>query len=267
MLKLSACVEMLFASKPFIERPALAKAAGFSAYEFWGWDQKDIPAIEDAQKKAGIPCAGCCVSTRDKSKAAAYGDGCLLNAKNAAVYAEMIEETVESTGPLNVTTFIATTGQALPSVSREKQRDAIIECLRAAAPVAEKAGVTLVLEPLNILVDHKGYFLSESAEAAEILRAVNSPSVKMLFDIYHQQITEGNLTDNIRAYANLIGHFHLADVPGRHQPGTGEINYAHVMKVIGETAYGRYVGCEYTPSGASDEASAELILSCASRAR
>jgi hydroxypyruvate isomerase len=103
-----------------------------------------------------------------------------------------------------------------------------------------------VLEPLNQL-DHPGEFLSSSDEGFAIVREVGSPNVRLLFDIYHQQISEGNLTRRIVDNLDLIGHFHVADVPGRHEPGTGEINYEHLFGVLREHGYGGYVGLEYLP--------------------
>ena len=109
-------------------------------------------------------------------------------------------------------------------------------------------------------MDHAGYYLSRSDEAAEIVNSVDSPNVKILFDIYHQQISEGNLIPNIRAYQELIGHFHLADHPGRHEPGTGEINYHNVLKAIRDVGYDGFVGLEYWPSGENHEATLRDVV-------
>jgi hypothetical protein len=116
------------------------------------------------------------------------------------------------------------------------------------APLVEAVGITVVVEPLNVLVDHPGYYLTTSAEGFEILDEVGSQAVKLLFDIYHQQITEGNLLANIVPHIKQIGHFHVADVPGRHEPGTGEINYANVFHAIDKAGYEGFVGLEYWPT-------------------
>ncbi len=136
----------------------------------------------------------------------------------------------------------------------------MVACLKTAAPLAEEAGVTLVLEPLNILVDHPGYFLTSSREGFEIVEQVGSPAVKLLYDIYHQQVTEGNLIATITSHIDLIGHFHAADVPGRHEPGTGEINYANVLAAIDEAGYEGFIGLEYAPTVATAE-SLQAVLS------
>jgi hydroxypyruvate isomerase len=126
------------------------------------------------------------------------------------------------------------------------QRQTLIEGLRAALPTAADADVCLVLEPLN-QIDHPGTFLSSSDEGFAIVREINSPQLKLCFDIYHQQISEGNLTPRIVENLDLIGHIQVADVPGRHEPGTGEINYEHIFGVLREQGYRGFVGLEYTP--------------------
>jgi hydroxypyruvate isomerase len=127
------------------------------------------------------------------------------------------------------------------------------------APDAEEAGVTLVLEPLNTAVDHPGYYLTSTAEGIEIVEEVGSPSVQLLYDVYHQQITEGNVIDTITDHVEHIGHIHIADVPGRHEPGTGELNYANVFDAIDDADYEGYVGCEFSPTGDPDAAMADVL--------
>jgi len=142
----------------------------------------------------------------------------------------------------------AITGMEIPGVYRGVQRTNVVESLRRAADIVEKHAVTLVVEPLNQPVNHAGYFLARSDEAYEIMKAVDSPNIKILFDIYHQQIQEGNLINNIRAYYDEIGYFQLADVPGRHEPGTGEINYRKVFKAVHELEFKGILGLELSPS-------------------
>jgi hydroxypyruvate isomerase len=119
--------------------------------------------------------------------------------------------------------------------------------------------LTLVLEPLNIHVDHPGYFLNHSGVGFNLVREVNSPSIRLLYDIYHMQVMEGNLIDTLTRNLDLIGHIHVADVPGRHQPGSGEINYANVMKCLRQAGYSGYVGMEFEPTIASSAAAAEAL--------
>jgi hydroxypyruvate isomerase len=99
-----------------------------------------------------------------------------------------------------------------------------------------------------VLVDHKGYYLATSEEGFRMVDVVGSPRVRLLFDIYHQQITEGNLIANITANIGKISHFHVADVPGRHQPGTGEINYLNVFRAIAAKGFTGFLGLEMWPT-------------------
>ncbi|REE57443.1 hydroxypyruvate isomerase [Paenibacillus taihuensis] len=157
-----------------------------------------------------------------------------------------MEDEVAAAGRLDCRYLISQTGNALPGVSREEQAATLIEGLKAAAPLLEEAGVTLVVEPLNTLVDHPGYFL-DADEAAALIREVGSPNVKLLYDVYHQQVTEGDLIRTIRRNSGEIGYFHVADHPGRGELGTGEIHFANVLKAIKETGVDGFVGLEYFP--------------------
>jgi hydroxypyruvate isomerase len=264
VIKLSSCIEMMYQELPFATRIEAAKTTGFQAWEFWGWPNRDIPALEEAMAKTGLPAAACCVGSRDPHTVSAMKGANMLDAGNARMFADMVEETIAAVKGLHIKTLIATTGNTLKDVSRERQQEAVVACLSAAAPILEKSGCVIVLEPLNILVNHAGYYLSTSDQGFEILKQVGSARVKLLYDVYHQQITEGNLIDVIRANIQAIGHFHIADVPGRHEPGTGEINYENIFAAISESGYNGYVGCEYSPSkGKSSAESARLVLELA----
>lgn len=243
MLNLSLCVEMVWGDDDIPSRIRKAAALGFKTCEFWGWWGKDLDAIERAVKDTGIRLGVFCVKT------AFGGSGpSLLNPEGKEPFVEAVKDCIGIGKRLGCSRFIVTTGNELPDVSHEAQHAACVASLKAAAPVAEDAGITLVLEPLNLLVDHAGYFLSTSTEGFEILDEVGSPAVRLLFDIYHQQITEGCLTRNIVNNIDKIGHFHVAGFPGRHEPMLGEINYAYLFRRIEEAGYSHFVGLEFTPS-------------------
>lgn len=262
MIKLSSCIEMMFTDLPFEERITHAKDAGFSAWEMWSWANKDIDLLVKTMKETNFPAAGCLIASRDEQKTSAWQKGSMLVEDNASLFAEMVEETIIGVRDLGIKTFIATTGNTLEDVSLEKQQDAVVSCLSAAVPILEKHDCIIVLEPLNVLVNHAGYYLDTSAQGFEILNLVDSEHIKLLYDVYHQQITEGNIINTIRENIDAIGHFHIADVPGRHEPGTGEINYKNVVEAISKTGYSGYVGCEYRPSeGKTSVESAQEILS------
>ena len=121
--------------------------------------------------------------------------------------------------------------------------DTLLECAR----LAEESGIQMNLEPLNITTDHVGNFLATTRMAAEITRLIGSPRLKVLYDVYHMQLNEGSLCDHIRAYGDQFGHIHVADAPGRHEPGTGEINYHQVFRCLEEIGYQGLIGFELMP--------------------
>ena len=247
-LKFSVCIEMVFSDLPLEERPRAVAEAGLPAIEFWGWRSKNLDSLRQACEDAGVEIAGFVCEA----------PGSLVNPADRSGWLEGAQESIDKAAEIGVGTLIVTTGNEIEGLSRWAQHDSIVNGLRAIAPYAEEKGVTLVLEPLNILVDHKGYYLSSSAEGFDIVRAVESPAVRLLYDIYHQQITEGFLIPTIRENIELIGHFHVADVPGRYEPGTGEINYANVFAAIEQTGYDGWVGLEFRPSGDSAAAVAQV---------
>jgi hydroxypyruvate isomerase len=124
------------------------------------------------------------------------------------------------------------------------------EGLRRVAPAAEAAGVTLVLELLNSKIDHPDYQCDHTRWGAEVCRMVSSPRVKLLYDIYHMQVMEGDIIGTLRRHNDLIGHYHTAGVPGRHEiDGTQELNYPAILRAIAATGYSGYVGQEFLPQG------------------
>lgn len=135
----------------------------------------------------------------------------------------------------------------------------IVAGLVAALAAADELGITLLLEPLNTKVDHPGYTLAHSTQAFQIVRFVDSPRLRVLYDVYHMQIMEGNLMETMAANLDCIGHIHVADVPGRHEPGTGEINYRSIAAMLREQGYAGSVGLECVPRGDSWDAIASFL--------
>ena len=236
-MKLSVCIDMIFAGLHLAERVAKVKEAGYDAVEFWAWRNKDLDALEAATKAHQVKVAGFCVDPM----------GRLVDPATHDEFIEGVRSSIVQAHRFGVKALIVTVGQERNDASREEQKEAIITALRRAASLAEAGGVALCVEPLNTLVDHKGYFLSTTDEALEIIRGVGSPAVKLLYDVYHQQITEGNLIARITEHIDAIGHIHIADVPGRYEPGTGEINYANLFEAIAKAGYQGYMGLEFRP--------------------
>ena len=139
-------------------------------------------------------------------------------------------------------------------MTQEQMHENVMTGLKRFAPMAEEAGVMLILEPMNIRVDHKGHCLYGSPEAVRICREVNSPMVKINWDLYHMQITEGDLCRRMREGWDQVGYLQLADNPGRREPGTGEIDYSRVFKEAWDLGYREYIGLECSPSGNENRA-------------
>jgi hydroxypyruvate isomerase len=141
----------------------------------------------------------------------------------------------------------------------EFQTANVVEALKRAAAVLEPHGLVIVIEPLNTLRDHPGQFLTRVPQAFQICRAVNSPSCKILFDIYHQQITEGNLIPNMNAAWSEVAYIQVGDNPGRREPGTGEINYRNMFRHIHSKGFEGVVGMEHGNSRPGREGERAVI--------
>jgi hydroxypyruvate isomerase len=248
-VRLSVCIDMILTEMPFLQRMETVKRLGYPAFEFWEWKNKDVDAILSKKKELGLEIATM-MGTGWKQ----------MNSEDARKsFVSDIQASLASAKRLSVKTLIVTTGMEDKKLSRAEQHTNYVAALKAAAPFAEQAQVTLVLEPLNTKVDHAGYFLQTAKEGFEILDEVGSPAVKMLFDIYHHQIMEGNVIQDITKNVSKIAHFHVADVPGRHEPGTGEINYANVFRAIAASGYQGFVGLEFKPSGSAEDALKKVL--------
>ena len=178
--------------------------------------------------------------------------------ENHPRFVEAVKVAIAQAKAIGSKRVLSLSGPARAGVSKEEQMDALVKAGRLVAPLLEEAGLVMVWETLNVLVNHPGYFLVYSADGSELVKRTDHPNVKFLYDIYHQQISEGNLIPNIKKYIGEIGHFHFADNPGRHEPGTGEINYKNVFKAIYEAGYRDIVACEFGKIKSTEEVLAVL---------
>lgn len=168
-------------------------------------------------------------------------------------FEEEIRENIQRAREIGAAVLVGLVGQFRRDVPWEAQRDAVVTAGKRVAPMLEDAGVVLVWEALNVKVNHAGYALVYSKDAADIVRRTGSPAVRFLFDVYHQQISEGDVIRNIQAYISEIGHFHFGDNPGRHEPGTGELNYRNIFKAIYQTGYRGLVSAEFSKTCSTEE--------------
>lgn len=248
-MKYSVCASAVLRHLTLPEAVERIHALGFEAYEFWGWQGENLDAIAEAQRRTGISLVGICTTKFVLNDPAQRED-----------YILGIRESIEAAKSLNCRRLITQVGQAIDGVPRTVQYDSIVEGLKACAPILEDAGMELVVEPLNTIYDHKGYYLDRSDEAFRMIREVGSSNVKVLFDVYHQQITEGNLIENMRNNVGLIGHIHIAGVPGRHEILSGsEVHYPAILAALKEAGYQGAVGLEYFPLNDPEEGLKEIL--------
>ena len=236
-MKFSVCIDSVFRNMDVSEALPLVKSFGFDAFEFWNWRHKDIDLIASEMKRLELSLATFCTD-----------GGTLVDPDSHKDYLQGLKESISVATRLGCGTLITQTGNELSGIPRERQMENVLTGLKLAAPIAEEAGVTLLLEPLNTAVDHPGYLLTSSSEAFDMIDQVGSNHVKVLFDIYHQQINEGNLMRSMLNNLQSIGHLHAAGCPGRHELQTGEINYANVIQALRGAGYSNYFGLEFFPS-------------------
>lgn len=178
--------------------------------------------------------------------------GCsLVNPEERAGFLEELRLCIEAAREVNCDRLEVLTGNEMPGVPRDEQMDNCVATLRAAVPQLEASGSIAVVELLNSVVDHPGYFLNTVEDGVEMVRRVGSPRVKLLFDIYHVQVMQGNVIQRIRDSFDFVGQYHFADVPGRHEPGTGEINFRNVFKALFDLKYDGFITAEYHPTDLS----------------
>ena len=253
-MKYSLCLEMLYNNIDFIDRFKAASDDGFEYAEFWRWEGRNWEAVKNAVGDSGLKISA--FSGDDKFSP--------VNADEKADYLDFLSSSIEKAVELKCPNLVIHSDALNPEdgsakelgidLSYETKLINLYDVLKEAALMAEKADVTLVLEPLNTLVDHKNYFLSDPDVAFDLIRSVSSPKIKLLYDIYHMQIMKGNVIDRITKNIDCIGYFHAADVPGRCEPGTGELNYRKIFSAVKDAGYKGFTGFELLPAGDNSEA-------------
>ena len=257
-LRISAPLDWFPGRRP-TEKLAGVAAWGLPAYE-WLWPLGDPDAFRAQSDALGLELS-CIVG------AGAIASGWMTRREDHDKTEAMFVERVALARRLGCKRLVGLTGTMRDDVSAAEQTDYVIQCLTRLAPIAEDNDVVLVLEALNTRVDHPGFFLTRTDQTVAILKAVDSPNVKMLFDIYHQQITEGDIIRTIRENIAYIDHFHVADNPGRNEPGTGELHYANIFQAIVDTGYTGFVALECGYSTGDYEDALRATLACMPQAR
>jgi len=254
MLKLSVKVNNLFGTdithEDMVRRAA---AAGANAIGFWPW-YDDLDDVIDAAASVDVDIA----YLSGGSPSIDGPEFQLTDPASRDSAVEEIKRAIDTAAVVDSTFLNVIPGPRRDTLDPAVQHISIVQALRQVANRAERSGVTVLVEPVNTAVDHPGIYLTSSYEGYEIINAVDSPNVKLLYDVYHQQITEGNIIENLRKHVDRIGYVHIGDVPGRHEPGIGEINYPVVLSALADAGYDGYIGCEFDPVGEPEDAIREV---------
>jgi hydroxypyruvate isomerase len=238
---LSVMLWTVYKDLPFEQRLEKVAEAGYHAVElvkeFENWTEPDFRRANSKKRSLGITfdaAAGVWTGIADPRAR----DKFVADLKNFLPIAEKFE----------CSAIIVLSGNRVEGLSHDAHHEACIEALKRGADLAAKQEVTLLLENID-QEENPTYYLTSVAEGFEIIRKVDHPNVKFLYDFYHEQIAEGNLIEKLEKSIDLVGLVHIADVPGRHEPGTGEINYANIFRKLAELKYDRYAAMEFEPAG------------------
>jgi hydroxypyruvate isomerase len=251
-MQLSLCLEMLFTDQPFTERMKTAARLGYQAVEFWNWRDKDLPAIED-------------MAVRRRLNIAAISGNRRHSLTDPAERAGLLEEMMQVFGVARrlrcpnimlLSDVLEADGSATPTppLSAEEKINSIVNGLRELASWAADTGITLLLEPLNTKLDHRGCFLDNSALGFQILQQVNQPNVRLLYDVYHMSMMGEDAPAKIEANLPWIGYLHVADLPGRHEPDTGTIDYSTIAAMLKRVGYHGFIGMEFSAQSDPEQA-------------
>ena len=241
--QLAANLTMLFGELDFLDRFEAAAQAGFRGVEFlfpYAYDARELQRrLRDhslALVLHNLPAGDWAAGER--------GIGCLPDRVDE--FKQGVEQAIAYATALGCTRVNCLAGKLPPGLEADAARETLIANLRYAAPRMKAAGIALLIEPINTR-DIPGFFLSGTAQAIEIIDAVGSDNLSLQYDIYHMQIMEGDVAPAIERLLPRITHMQLADVPGRHEPGTGTIDFPALLSAIDRLGYTGWIGCEYVP--------------------
>ena len=237
--KLSVMLWTVFKNLPFEQRLEKVSDAGYEAVElvdeFKNWSAEDFRKANARKRSLNM--------TFDATAGIRKG---LANPAERDAFLSELQQLVSIAEELECPGVIVLSGNKVPGLSRAQQHESCVDGLKRAAELAAKRNVTLLLENIDP-EENPEYYLTSVAEGFEIVRKVDNPHVKFLYDFYHEQIAEGNLIEKLEKNIQHVGLVHVADVPGRHAPGTGEINYVNIFRKLAELKYDHYVAMEFIP--------------------
>ena len=244
MPKFAANLTMLFNEVPFMERFAAARAAGFTAVEYLFPYAYDKQELAQALRTNGLQQV---LHNLPAGNWDAGERGIACHPDRITEFRDGVQRAIAYATALGCPQVNCLAGKVPDGVSQAAAQACFVANLRHAAAELEAAGIRLLIEPINYY-DIPGFFLNRTAQALEILDAVNSDNLLVQYDIYHAQRMEGELAATVQKHLARIGHIQLADNPGRNEPGTGEINYRFLLRHLDAIGYQGWIGCEYKPA-------------------
>ncbi len=254
--KLSVMLWTVYPKLPFEQRLEKIAEAGYKNVELVGeyqhWSEDDFRRAHRKRQELGIQF--------DTTAGLKHGVG---DPRARDAFLADLKETLPIMEKIECPSIIIMSGDVVPGMSREEQHRSCVEGLKRAADLVEGRNVRLLLENIDPEENPK-YYLTSVAEGFKIIEEVNHPQVRFLYDFFHEQISEGNLIEKLEKNIDKVGLCHIADVPGRHEPGSGEINYVNIYKKLAQLRYDRYVAMEFIPRGdavQSLRAAREMVIS------
>jgi hydroxypyruvate isomerase len=245
--KITSSVMLWTLRGTFEEKMEIAAKAGLQSVELVGehsqWSDADIARVKKFARSLRMGM--------DTLSSVPNWNGMKISMVDPAEHARYIAEVEKNLAfaqKLEIPMALLMSGNTVEGRTFEQQFRAMVDCAKKCGELAEKAGVTLIVEPLNTRVNHKGYFLNNCVDGLRLIKEVDHPNVRLLFDLYHEQVERGDVIRSLQAAAPYVRVFHVADNPGRNEPGTGEMNYANIYKAIAKTGYDGYITMEYIPT-------------------
>ena len=245
-MRICVPIPCFYGGMPFTDAIRKVRELGFDAVETYNWKSLDLDAVRAACEENGVELMSMCTTEFN-----------MTNPDMREKWLAGLKESCEAANRVGAKRLITQVGQDT-GAPREQQHASIVAALKAAAPILDATGVTIMIEPLNTLVNHKGYYLWSAVEAFDIIHEVNHPLCKVVYDIYHQQVMEGNIIPNITGNLDCIAHLHSAGHPGRIDLQFGENDYKYIFKRVDEAGYTGACGLEFRPTLGGEESLKEF---------
>jgi hydroxypyruvate isomerase len=239
-MRLIPCIEMLYKAEhpDFIDRFRAAKADGFDAVDTWLWRDKPIDAMVDVVAETGVRVFSFCVDPRAS----------LVDPADQATVLGAVRDAVPVARRLNGAAMIVASGFTRAGVPEAEQRAQAVKVLREAARIAEDGGATLLLEPVHMVIGGQLMFVHTVRQGLDLVEAVDSPALRLLADVYHGAVSGETFQQAFADRIGLVGHVQVADVEGRHEPGTGQLDWSGLLPLLRQRGYTGAIGLEYLPT-------------------